>query len=295
MAKLSKYLKPETISRMSRLEIKAKYVVEGFIAGMHKSPYHGFAVEFSQHREYVPGDDIKHIDWKVYGRTTRYYIKQYKEETNFIAHILHDASESMRYGSGDITKFEYANYLTCCLSYLILNQQDSVGVAIFDNRIRNVLEPKSTPAYVHTIAAELEKASAEEKTGMGQILHRYAERMKKRGLVFIISDLFDNPEDIISGIQHFRFLGHEVILFHILDPYELTFPFDGMWKFEGLEGFGDRIARPKQLRRAYLNALNSFIEKIKHGCLLANADYVQVDISKPVEQVLIEYLGLRRI
>ena len=295
MAKLSRYLDPESISHITPLEIKAKYVVEGFIAGMHKSPYRGFAVEFAQHREYTPGDEVKHIDWKVYGRTGRYYIKQYEEETNFIAHILHDASESMRYGSTEVTKFEYANLLTCCISYLILNQQDAVGVTIFDNKVRQVLEPKSLAPYIHTIARELEASSAEEKTSMGPILHDCAERTKKRGLIFLVSDLFNDPDEILEGIQHFRFLGHEVILFHILDPYEITFPFEGMWKFEGLEGYDDRIIRPKQLRRAYLTALERFVKKIKDGCLAANADYIQVDTSKPVEQVLIEYLGLRKM
>ncbi len=292
-AKISKYLDPKTLMKIERLDLKARYVVEGFIAGMHKSPYHGFSVEFAQHREYVPGDDLKHLDWKVFARQEKYYIKQYEEETNFVCHVLMDASESMLYGSTGLSKLEYAKYLTASLAYLITGQSDSVGVGVFDREIRSYIPPGMSEGHVHLIAEQLEDLSPEKKTGVGHILHRFAERIGRRGIVVIISDLFDNVDDILGGLQHLRFLGHEVIIFHLLDPNELTFPFDGLVKFEGLEGWPDLLCQPRMLKESYLDEIGKFIKALELGCSARSVEYVQMNTETSLDVALTSYLVSR--
>ena len=292
-SKLSKYLDPKLLSKIERLDLKARFVVEGFIAGMHKSPYHGFSVEFSQHREYVPGDDLRHLDWKVFSRQDKYYIKQYEEETNFVCHVLLDASESMLYGSGALTKLEYAKYVTASLAYLITGQSDAIGVGIFDKEIRSYIPPGMSEGHVHTIAEQLEKLHPEKKTGVGHILHQFAERIGRRGICIIISDLFDNVDEILSGVQHLRFLGHEVILFHVLDPYEIAFPFDGLVKFEGLEGYPDLLCQPRMLKESYLEELGKFRKALEVGCSVQRSEYVLMSTETTLDVALTSYLVSR--
>src|SRR5258708_14157245 len=216
---LSKYLDPRVLNRVDKLELAAKLVVEGFMAGWHRSPYHGFSVEFAQHREYTLGDDPRHLDWKIYAKANRYYIKQYEVETNFTAHILHDSSESLLYGSpkAPLIKLEYANFLTAALSYRIVSQTDAVSVGIFNEGLRTFIEPKQSLAHIHRICKELENTTPLKKTDVGDIMHHFAERVSRRGIVVLISDLLDTPERILDGLNHLRFARHEVLVLHVMD------------------------------------------------------------------------------
>jgi uncharacterized protein (DUF58 family) len=296
-AVLSRYLDPKILNRAARLELAAKTVVEGVMAGWHRSPYNGFSVEFAQHREYSLGDDLRHLDWKIYGRSNRYFIKQYEVETNFVAHILHDASESMLYGSpkAPFNKLEYANYVTAALSYLIVNQTDSVGVGIFNEALQTYLEPKQSLAQVHRICHELEAAKPLKKTDTGLIMHHFAERISRRGIVIVISDLLDKPERILEGLNHLRFARHEVLVFHLMDPYELDFPFDGNIRFDGLEGYEPILCQPKMLRKSYLEALNKHILAVKTACERNKVDYALVNTAQPLEVSLQRFLQSRAL
>ncbi len=250
---LSKYLDPKTLTKISNLDLKARLIVEGYISGKHKSPFHGFSVEFAEHREYSAGDDFKHLDWKVWAKSDRYYIKQYEEETNLRSFILLDTSESMKYASpGSISKLEYASYIAASLSYLLVRNQDSVGMVLFDNKIKKFIPASASPAHLRLLLHELTQIVPEQKTDTGMIFHELAERIKRKGLIVILSDLFDDPAKLMSGLQHFRYLRHEVIVFQILDDFEQRFPFDSMTQFEGLEGWEDLICDPRSLRKGYL-------------------------------------------
>ena len=299
MAKLDaaaarKYLDPKTLSKASRLEMRARLVVEGYISGMHRSPYHGFSVEFAQHREYAPGDDLKHLDWRVYGRADRYYIKEYEEETNLRCHIILDTSESMNYASpGRMTKLEYGCYIAATLTYMLLRQQDSVGLTTFDNAIKKMVPSSASPAQLRTILYELCQIVPEQKTDMNLIFHDLAERVKRRGLVVLISDLFDNPENILRGLQHFRHKRHEVLVFHVLDDAETNFPFKDMTKFLGLESWPELIVDPPSLRRAYIEEYENFVATMKKGCLNTRIDYAVMNTSHPLDVALTAYLATR--
>src|SRR5271170_1392402 len=244
-------LKPEILARAEALGLAARQVVEGLRVGDHKSPYRGFSVEFVQHREYVPGDDIRHIDWKSYGRSERYTIKQYEQETDFIAHILVDASRSMLYGEGATNKLEYAKLLAAVLAYTIIHQRDSTSLSVFDNAWRTQLPVSSQPGHVLTILETLESTVPAEKTDIAPLLHDLAQQARRRGLVFLISDCFSNIEPMLDGLRHLRFQGHEVTVFHVLHKDELDFPFKGMVRFEGMEIPRDVLTRPQQIRAAY--------------------------------------------
>ena len=266
-----RYFDPRTLSRLANLDLIAREVVEGYITGLHKSPYHAFAVEFAQHREYVPGDEIKHVDWKVYARSDRYYIKQYEEETNLRSYFLLDTSESMRYSSDGISKLEYGCYIVASLTYLLLRQQDSAGLALFDERVHRFIPPRGNPAQLRAILQELERITPRARTRMDVIFHELAERIARRGLVVVISDLFDDPDHILMGLRHFRHKRHEVIVFHVMDEAELTFPFRDSALFEGLEGTGEILTEPRAIRRAYLDQveafINTFCQQIINGAL----------------------------
>jgi uncharacterized protein (DUF58 family) len=294
-ATLSRYIDPKVLNRVDKLELAAKLVVEGFMAGWHRSPYHGFSVEFAQHREYSMGDDTRHLDWKIYGRVSRYFIKQYEVETNFTAHILHDASESMLYGSprASHNKLEYANFLTAALSYLILSQTDSVGVGIFNEDLQAIVEPKQSLAQIHRICHELESTVPAKKTDVGRIMHHFAERIGRRGIVIVISDLLDKPEHILTGLNHLHFARHDVMVMHVMDPYELEFPFDGNVKFEGLEGYDPILCQPRMLRKSYLEALNKHILEIKMACERNKVDYALINTGQPLEVALQTFLQSR--
>jgi uncharacterized protein (DUF58 family) len=289
-----KYLDPRTLSKASRLEMRARLVVEGYISGMHRSPYRGFSVEFAQHREYSPGDDLKHLDWKVYGRSDRYCIKEYEEETNLRCHVLMDTSESMNYASpGNMTKLEYGCYIAATLSYMLLRQQDAVGLTLFDNAIKRMVPSSASPAQLRTVLYELCQITPEKKTDMSLLFHDLAERVKRRGLVVLISDLFDSAENILRGLQHFRHKRHEVIVFHVLDDAEMKFPFKDMTKFVGLENWPELIVDPPALRRAYLEEYENFASAMRKGCLNMRIDYVPMNTSLPLDVALTAYLATR--
>jgi len=257
---------------------------------MHRSPLKGFSTEFSHHRQYVPGDETRHLDWRVYARTERYYLKLFEAETNFTANLLLDASSSMHYTSHGVTKLEYAKFMAASMAYLCVRQRDSAGLAVFDNQLRSYIEPKTTMGVIRTIAEELEKVEGLPRTNVAAILHEFANRIPRRGFVMLFSDLFDHVEEFIKGIEHMRFKGHNVAVFHILDPYELRFPFDGSCKFIGLELDGEVVTQPKRIRAAYLEEVRKFVQTIRSACERAHVDYVLVDTSKPVEAVLSAYL-----
>ncbi|MFP6855836.1 MAG: DUF58 domain-containing protein [Roseibacillus sp.] len=286
----AKYLDPETLSQIGSLDVVARQVVEGLRIGQHKSPVRGISSEFSAYRQYVQGDETRHIDWKAYARCDRYYIKLFDAETNFIANLLLDASQSMTYSSGKISKLEYAKYLAASLAYLVVDQGDSAGLGIFDGKLQNYIAPKSNMQILHDISSELEKVDPQPRTNVGAVLHDFAHRMNRRGFVMLFSDLFDNTEEFIQGLSHLRFGGHNVILFHVLDPYEIEFPLNGMWKFMGLEGEGEVITQPGRVRANYLKELEEFVGGIRKACAKAQVDYVLVNTRDPVEQTITNYL-----
>jgi len=288
-----RYLDPAILSRLARLDLKARLVVEGFISGLHKSPFHGFSVEFAQHRAYAPGDDTRHIDWKVFAKSDRFYIKQYEEETNLRAYILLDTSESMAYQSGPVTKLEYGSYVAASLAFLMLQQQDAVGLILFDHEIKKFIKESSHPSHIKLIVKCIEEAVPEEKTEVDAIFHDLAERISRRGLIILISDLFTDPERLLLGLRHFRHKRHEVIVFHLLDEYELTFPFQQLTRFKGLEGLPDVFTEPQALRRTYLAEMDRFLKTIKRGCRQHNVDYVPIRTSEHLDIALSAYLSAR--
>jgi len=287
------YLHPDVVSRAQALGLKARGVVEGLRVGDHKSPYRGFSVEFVQHREYVPGDDTRHIDWKSYGRSERYTIKQYEQETNFIGHVLLDASRSMLYGEGDTNKLEYAKVLAAAMSYLIIHQRDSVAFSVFDEGWRERLPSSSQLSHVQTILHTMESVEPKDKTAIAPLLHDLASQVRRRGLVFLISDCFEEVEPLVESLQHLRFQGHEVVVFHILHPDELDFPFDGMVKFDGMEDRMQLLTRPVMIRPAYLRALEKYITELQKGCERSGCDYVRMNTGKPLAETLTGYLARR--
>src|SRR5271169_347221 len=258
-----KYLDPHTLASLEGLDLQARMVVEGYVAGMHPSPYHGFSVEFAEHREYVPGDDIRHVDWKVWSKTDKLYLKQYEEETNLLLYLLLDTSESMGYHSGEnVTKLQYAQFIVSALAYMILQQQDSVGLVLFDDAVRRYLKPAGQPSQLKELFHLLDVTPAREKSDMGLVFNDLAERFKKRGIVVVFSDLFDDVARIMTGLKHLWHRRHEVIVFHILDPAELEFPFRDTTLFKGLEGLPEILTEPYALRRAYQAEIGAFLAEI---------------------------------
>lgn len=288
-----RYLDPLTLAKVRGLELQARLVVEGYLSGMHKSPYHGFSVEFAQHREYVPGDDIRHIDWKVYGRTGRFYLKQYEEETNLVCWILLDISESMQYTSGGVSKYDYACMASAALAYLVLHQSDSVGFVTFDNQVRRFLKPSTQPSQLKQIIHVLNLGARREKTGMAPLFHDLAERINRRSMIFLVSDMFDEVPDILMGLKHLRHKRHEVILWHILDAAELTFPFQEATLFRGMEQYPELLTDPRSLRKSYLEQIEHFIAELKRGCRDQNIDYVQMRTDTSLSVGLSSYLAHR--
>ncbi len=290
----NRYLDPLTLAKVRGLELKARLIVEGYLSGMHKSPYHGFSVEFAQHREYVPGDDIKHIDWKVYGRTGKFFLKQYEEETNLVCWILLDISDSMRYGSTEgMTKYDYACTAAAALAYLVLHQADSVGFVTFDSQVRTFMKPSSQPSHLKEIIHSMNQGAGREKSHMAPLFHDLAERVNRRGLIFLLSDMFDEVPDILAGFKHLRHKRHEVVLWHILDQAELTFPFQEATLFRGLEEYPELLTDPRSLRASYLEQMESFIAELKRGCRDRNIDYVSLRTDTPLNVALSSYLARR--
>jgi uncharacterized protein (DUF58 family) len=290
----NKLLDPAAIQSAEHLGLQARQIVEGYMAGGHKSPFRGFAIEFSQHREYVAGDDLRHLDYKVLGRTDRYYIKQYEQETNYVGHILVDGSASMKYGSGRVTKFDYARMIAAVLAYLILLQRDAASLSVFDTQVRAFHPRTDSMASIHNLMAILAGFVPGQPTNISTVLHDMARQVKRRGIVIVISDFFDEVDDALKGIQHLRFSGSEVIVFHVLDPYELEFPFKGTVEFQGLESDEKLLTRPADLKKSYLREFNAFVEKLRDGCERNGCNYVQVNTIQPWHEVLSGYLATRQ-
>ncbi len=299
---LQKYLDPKVLSKITRLDLQARLVVEGFISGMHKSPFHGFSVEFASHREYTPGDDIKHIDWKVHAKTDRYYIKQYEEETNLKATFVLDASESMHYpstGSGQaggrdgMTKYQYAASVAASLAFLLLQQQDAVGLAIFDDQLRHYQPASANPNQIKTLVHAMDVVELKAKTSIEPICHSLAEKISRRGLVCLVSDLLCDVDGIIRGLQHFRHYDHEVMVLHILDEDELTFPFQGNTMFRGLEDAGRLLVEPRALRKSYLEAMEAFCLDVKRRCVANRIDYKRISTADHLDAALLAFLAAR--
>ncbi len=297
MNEMTKYLDPRVLGRIQRLDLMARLVMNGFLSGKHRSPFHGFAVEFAQHREYVPGDDIKHIDWKVWSKTDRYYIKQYEEETNLKATFVVDTSESMRYTSdtaeAGLSKYHYAACVAASLSLLLLNQQDAVGMATFDDDLRTVVPPSANPNHIKTLVHSLDIATQEKKTSVEEICHNLAEKIARRGLICLISDLFTDVDGLIRGLQHLRHRQHDVLVMHIMDEDELTFPFQGNTLFRGLEGMGELTAQPRALREGYLQAVREFCADVQRRCVANQIDYKLISTADNLGAALSSFLAAK--
>lgn len=290
-----RFLDPNTIAKLARLDLKARLVVEGFIAGLHRSPYHGFSVEYAEHRQYMPGDPIKHIDWKVYAKSDRFYIKEYEEETNLKAYLLLDISASMGYVSRGISKLEYGKYLAASLAYLMLAQQDSVGLVLFDERIRTYIPPRSVRSHLHILLQHLNSARAAPltRTSSHATFHALAERIKRRGLIVIISDLWDDAAEVLSGIKHFRHRKHEVIVFRVLDPAEQRFEFDQPLTFRDMETGEEVRTHPTRIRPDYLTSLQAQNDQYTRECRANYADYVSLETTTPFDYALLSFLSKR--
>jgi uncharacterized protein (DUF58 family) len=286
-------LPPEAVARISRLEILARNVVEGFLSGLHRSPYFGQSVEFAQHREYAPGDDIRRIDWKVWSKTDRYYIKQYEEETNLRTTLLVDLSESMLFGSGRLTKYEYACQIAASLGYLLLRQQDSVGITTFDSEIRSRVPASSKQNHLHAILATLDQEHPAKKTDLQKLLAQVADEQTRRGLIVVISDLFVDRAGLFKGLKLLRTRGHDVMVMHVMDDQELDFHYAGTTKFEGMEEAGDLICDPRSLREGYIEAVTAFVEDLHRNCARQMIDFQTIRTSEHLDAALAYYVTHR--
>lgn len=315
-----KFLQPRVISKLANIELKAKFVVEGFIAGLHKSPYHGFSVEFAEHRQYMPGDDLKYLDWKVLGRTDRYYIKQFEEETNLKSYIIVDSSRSMRFRSSDsglgtsspfgkffkkkeqvkaetkssISKLEYSTYIAASLAVLMNFQKDAAGLVVYDEAVKTFIPPKATSQNLKLILNQLASIQPSGKTNTASALNLVAERIKRRGLVIIFSDLFDDQTAVINALKHFRYKRNEVIMFQVLDPAEMNFAIDSPTIFKDMETSKEMLSQPISVMNSYKDAVKEFIDNYRTACLSNNIDYVLLSTDTPFDQALLGYLNKRK-
>jgi uncharacterized protein (DUF58 family) len=288
-----RFLDPEILARLGNLELKARTVVEGFLSGLHRSPFKGFSVEFAEYRQYIPGDDLSSIDWKVYARSDRYYVKKFEEETNLDCYLLLDVSASMGYRSGGVTKLEYGSVLAASLAYLMSKQRDAVALTTFDESIVKMLPPSARASHLRSILVTLGQATLGSRTDVSKPLHILADGLGKRGLVIVISDLLDDPARVIDGLRHFRFRGTDVIVFHVMDPDELTFPFQRASRFRDMEVGDELMAVPSVVREQYLQSLNDTLETYKRELGSTGIDYQLLDTSKPLDFALMSYLSTR--
>ena len=286
-------LDPDVLSKIRTLELRARRAIEGILTGGHRSKQHGFAVEFAQHREYVPGDDIRHIDWKVFGRKERLYLKQYELETNLVCWLLVDGSDSMRYGSGELTKHDLAATAAAALGFLVSQQTDSVGFGVFDSAIRQFIKPSGQASQIRDILRILSEGPSTEKSDIGAVMHEAAERFTRRGVVAVFSDLFDDPVTLIEGLKHLKYLRHEVVVFHVLDAAEIEFPFRQSTLFHGLEQLPDLLTDPMGVRESYLQEFNAFRTEVQTACRLHQMDYVELRTDRDIGLALAEYLTKR--
>jgi uncharacterized protein (DUF58 family) len=288
------YFDPKVLAGISNLALRARWVVEGLLSGVHKSRAKGFSVEFEEHREYAPGDEIRRIDWKAFGKFDRYFIKEYEDETNLRAYLLLDGSASMNYASDGITKFDYGCTLTASLAYLILKQQDAAGVVTFSNRIESFVPPRAKRDYLMQILHALENRGPAGETNVGKILDELAGQIKRRGLIILVSDLLDEPEQVIKGLRQFRFKGNDVIVFHLLDPAEMELPFEGNVLFEDLEAANlEVITDPRAIRATYQQVVREFITEMRKQCHDNAIDYQLISTATPLDQALASYLSWR--
>jgi uncharacterized protein (DUF58 family) len=287
------FLDPAVLARLGTLELKARTIVEGFLSGLHRSPFKGFSVEFAEYRQYLPGDDLATIDWKVYARSDRHYVKKFEEETNLDCHLMLDVSASMGYGSGAMTKFEYGQCLAAALGYLMNRQRDAVGLTAFDSKIVTMLPASARPGHLRGLLVTLDRLQLGLDTDVGRPLHQLADSLTKRGMVVLISDLLDEPERVVRGLKHFQFRGTDVVVFHLLDPHELDFPFERPTKFEDLESRDEVTAVPSLVRGHYLRAMGTLVDRYRRDLGAAGIDYHLLRTSEPLEMALLAYLSTR--
>lgn len=294
MAGAARYLDPAIIARLGTIDLKARTIVEGFLTGLHRSPYKGFSVEFAEYRQYLPGDDLATLDWKVFARSDKHFVKKYEEDTNLTCHLLLDVSRSMGYGSGEITKLQYGSYLTAALAYLMHRQRDSFGLIAFDDRIAALLPASARAGHLRTVLHALEKLELGARTNVAKPLNDLAAAVRKRGMVVLVSDLLDDPATVLDGLKHFRYRGTDVIVFHILDPFELKFPFEHAARFRDMETEEEVMAVPGAVREDYIQKVQDRIAHYRRELGLAGIDYCLLDTSQPLELGLMSYLMTRR-
>ena len=288
-----RFLHPEAIKRISRLDLRARHIVEGFLSGMHRSPYFGQSVEFLQHREYTPGDDPRYVDWKVWAKQDRLYVKQFEEDTNLRCTLLVDVSHSMRYGSAHLTKYEYAATIAVSLAYLVLRQQDAVGCIAFDETVRRIVPQRTKRSHLDSIVQALEVSIPGNRTDLYQILHTAAETYPRRGMMMLVSDLLTDRKQLFRGLRLLRSRGHDVMVFHVMDDDELDFPFNGPVRFDGLESDAHLRCNPRAFREGYLAALGTYLEEVRRGCVKNKVDYALLRTSQPLDAALAAYLSNR--
>lgn len=288
-----KLLDPRVVTKILPLELRARRIVEGFLGGLHRSPYRGVSVEFAEHREYVPGDDIRFLDWKVFGRSDRYYVKEFEVETDLCCHFFLDTSESMKFSSEEVSKFNYGATLVSALSYLTLHQGDASSLVFFDEGVGQMIPPGRGAGHLKIMLDTLQNVNPTKKTATGASLHALAERLQRKGIVIILSDLFDELDSVLSGLEHLRHNGHEILLFHLLDRAEHDFPYDRMTLFEGMEGMPNLVVDAKDLQTSYLKELRGFNERIRKACLQQQIDYSLFLTDQALDAALIHYLSRR--
>ena len=288
-----KFLHPEAIRRIARLDLRARHIVEGFLSGMHRSPYFGQSVEFLQHREYTWGDDLRYVDWKVWAKQDRYYVKQFEEDTNLRCTLLCDVSGSMRYGNQAMNKYEYGCTIAVSLAYLLLKQQDAVGCVAFDDAARTTVPMRTRRNHLDSVIRALDVSQPQDKTDLFGILRHAAESYPRRGMMVLISDLFADRPGLFRGLKLLRSRGHDVMVFHLMDDDELEFPFTGPTRFEGMELAEILRCNPRALREGYLTALHAYLEEVRRGCVRNSADYALIRTSQPLDAALATYLTNR--
>jgi uncharacterized protein (DUF58 family) len=289
------YLDPNTLARLNGLDLKARLIVEGFVSGLHRSPYHGFSVEFAEHREYVPGDDLRYVDWKVFGKNDRYYLKQFEEETNFACSLLLDTSQSMNYRSAGVamSKLDYAKHVAAAIAYLTIQQQDASGLVTFADSVQDFVRPSSQPSHLRQLFHILEQATPGGDTSLGPVLHDLAERIRKRGLVIIFSDLFDDPATLMMGLKHFRHRRHDVSVVQVVDPAEQDFPFEEPTLFKGMEQPLESLTEPKSIAKAYRAEFAGFLSEVASGCRDLGMSYHLLRTDQPLDAAITAFLQAR--
>ncbi len=290
------YFDPNVLSELGGLELRARRVMEGVVAGLHKSPFQGFSVEFAEHREYAPGDDIRHIDWRVFGRTDRYYVRTYEQETNFDCYIVVDSSESMQFQSDNspLSKFEYAQILSVALAWLVVRQRDAAGLTLFDREVTETIPTANAPAHLHRLISAVDSARTTETSEIGSSLHSLARRLPRRGVVLVLSDLFEEHDRLVSGLKHLRHAGHDISLLQIVDPAEQDFPYDSPTLFRGMESLDSHSVDPRSLAKAYREEFDEFQNRLRFSCQRLGIDQTLVRTNEPVDHAIARCIRARR-